>query len=232
MAPRSYRDELLELMPAWLQRTVGAAFLRVFGEQLDTFVVKVKDAVKVAFVREAPSDSLDEHGVARSSPRFVGEGDSAYRARLLRAWDWWATAGTKDAPLEDGATGGLQGLLEAALGPTVTVQIKAYRDPFRGPLRRDYWSEFWVVLQDVPWTRRTWGAPAWGDGETWGSSATRAEVEMLKTLVRRFKSAHEWCPAVVVVFSGRTWGDGSMWGGASVTWDATADALYWPIHRT
>lgn len=228
----TWKQWFVELMPPWLRKAAGEAFLGAIGDQIDVLATKAKDATKTAFVREAPSDSLNAHGWARSFERFVGEGDSAYRARLALAWSWWSSAGTKDAPLEDGGTGGLQGLLEAALGASVTVQVKAYH-PFRGPLRRDYWSEFWVVLQDVPWTRRTWGAPAaWGDGETWGSSATRAEVEMLKTLVRRFKAAHEWCPAIVVVFSGRTWGDGSTWGGASVTWDATADALYWPIHRT
>jgi hypothetical protein len=229
----TWRSWFIELLPPWLRRAVGEAFVGALGDQLDVAATKVKDASKTAFVREAPSDALNAHGWARSFERFAGEGDSAYRARLALAWSWWATAGTKAAPLDIGGTGGLQGLLEAALGPSVTVQIKAYRDPYRGPLRRDYWSELWVVLSDVPWTRRTWGAPAaWGDGETWASTATRAEVEMLKSLVRRFKSAHEWCPAIVVVFAGRTWGDSSTWGGASVTWDASADALYWPIHRT
>lgn len=227
----TYRDYLTRLVPPWLQRAVGVLFLGEHGDALDDLATKAKDATEAAFVASCATDALPYHGLARSLPRWPDETESAHRARLLAAWDTWATAGTREGPLEEGGTYGLTGMLEAAL-PGVTVQVKAFRDPYLGPLRRGYWSEFWVVLSGTSWTRRAWGTGTYGDGGTWGSSATHAQVEAIKGIVRTFKAAHEWCPAIVVVFAGRTWGDGSTWGGVGVEWDATADALYWPISRT
>lgn len=228
----SYREYLTRLVPPWLQRAVGELFLGAHGDQLDDLATRAQDATEAGFVAQAPTDALPYHGLERMLPKWPSETDAAHRARLLAAWDSWATAGTSDGPLDEGGTYGLAGMLRACLGPSVTVQVRAYRDPYLGPLRRGYWSEFWVVLSGVPWTRRAWGTGAYGDGGTWGSSATRAQVEAVKGIVRTFKAAHEWCPAIVVVFAGRTWGDGSMWGDPGVEWDASADALYWPIQRS
>ncbi len=227
----AYRDYLTRLVPPWLQRTVSELFLRAHGDALDVLAEKAKDATKSGFVAVAPTDALPYHGFARSLPKFAGEMDAAHRARLLAAWETWGTAGTREGPLDEGGTYGLVGMLEAAL-PGATVQVKAYRDPYLGPLRRGYWSEFWVVLSDVPWTPRVWGTGTWSETVTWGSDATHAEVETLKGIVRTFKAAHEWCPAIVVVFEGRTWGDGSEWGDPGVVWDADANAIYWPIDRS
>lgn len=233
----SYREYLTKLVPPWLQRAVGELFLGAHGDELDVLATKAKDATKAGFVADAPSDALRYHGRERVLPRFAGEADASHRARLVAAWDTYETAGTRAGPLSTGGTYGLVGMLEAALDPSVTVQVKAYRDPYLGPLRRGYWSEFWVVLSGVPWARRTWGdGSEWGRPagapRTWGSTATRAEVETLKNIVRTFKAAHEWCPAIVVAFSGRTWGDGSLWGGSGVEWDGAANAIYWPISRS
>lgn len=227
----TYRDYLTRLVPPWLQRAVGELFLGEHGDALDDLATKAKDATEAAFVASCATDALPYHGLARMLPRWPAESESAHRARLLAAWDTWATAGTSDGPLEEGGTYGLAGMLRAAL-PGVTVQIRPYRYPYTGPLARGYWSEFWVVLSGTSWTPRVWGTGTWGPEATWGSSATHAEVEAVKGILRAFKAAHEWCPAIVVVFEGRTWGDGSEWGDPGVVWDADANAIYWPIDRS
>lgn len=227
----SYRTFLTRLVPSWLQRAVSELFLRAHGDALDELATKAKDATKAGLVAVASSDALPYHGLERGLPRFAGESDASHRARLVAAWETYETAGTRAGPLSTGGTYGLVGMLSAAL-PGVTVQVRAYRDPYLGPLRRGYWSEFWVVLTGVPWTIRTWGTGTWGDGSTWGSTATQEQAETAKNIVRTFKAAHEWCPAIVVVFEGRTWGDGSEWGDPGVVWDADANAIYWPISRS
>lgn len=227
-----YRDYLTKLVPPWLQRAAGSLFLGAHGDALDELVAKAKDATKAGFVGLAPSDALPYHGLERLLPRWPTETDAEHRARLVAAWDTWATAGTSDGPLDEGGSYGLAGMLRAAL-PGATVLIRPYNYPYRGPLRRGYWSEFWVVLKNTGWLRRTFGdGSKWRDGSTWGSTATRAEVEMVKNIIRTFKAAHEWCPAVVISFGGRTWGDGAKFGASGVVWDASANSLYWPIHRS
>lgn len=227
----TWKQWFIELLPPWLRKAAGEAFLGAIGDQIDVLATKAKDATKTAFVREAPSDSLNAHGWARSFERFPGEGDSAYRARLLRAWEWWSSAGTKDAPLpEDGADGGLVGIITAYLGGSAVVEVHPYFEPWRGPGHViGWWSHFWVVLKDTGFTARVYGSPTptWGDGGTFGSTATLSQVTTVKNLVRLFKSAHEVCPAVVVVLSGKTYGSPPAWG--TGTYDATAASVAWPI---
>lgn len=221
---------LKSLLPAFLRKAVGEKFLVKFDEQTEIIDTKAKDAIKVSFVREAPSDALDHHGWSRSFERFPGEGDSAYRARLLRAFDWWSSAGTANAPLPNGGVGGLVGIITAYLGGAAVVEVHPYNEPWRGPGHvLGWWSHFWVVLKDTGFTAREYGSPTptWGDGGTWGSSATEAQASTVKRLVQLFKGAHEVCPAVLVVLAGKTYGSPPTWG--TGTFDSSAASVAWPI---
>jgi hypothetical protein len=68
--------------------------------------------------------------------------------------------------------------------------------PFDGETSR--WWRFWVYIADSPWRAWAWGTGHWGDGRTWGSTATVAEVETIKTIIRTWKAAHTQCAGVIV----------------------------------
>jgi hypothetical protein len=59
----------------------------------------------------------------------------------------------------------------------------------------------------------------WGDGSTWGTTMTAADIALLRRLVREHKSAHDTCTylyfafATGAIFGAFVWGDGTLWGG-------------------
>src|SRR5690606_37201251 len=121
-------------------------------------------------------DALDYIGVERNLPRFPGETDTNYEARLRDAWNLWRQAGTN---------GGIIAMFDA-LGIAAEIKTNADWD-WDGDT--DNWSRFWVVLTDHSWVSDgEWGDPGtWGDGGTWGSNATPDEVRAVRNIVRLFK---------------------------------------------
>lgn len=98
------------------------------------------------------------------------------------------------------------------------------------------WSTFWVIInQPHPFQVLLWGAPGlvWGipgdpNGPTWGTTATVAEVDLIKRLVVTFKSGHSSCAGIVLFFgTGMFWGVG-VWG--TGVWGGTGQAtVIWPV---
>jgi len=189
------------------------------------------------------------------SPNIPGETELAYRNRLKNVWGAWgaplplgSAVGAPDAKPEVQHYALPQGIWEKAGSPAAhrdsfgwcsLTNVHVFRQhewTFPPYLVSDYffawehkWATFWVaILPPHPFTLRLWGAGFWGDGGTWGSSATVAEVALLKRLVLTFKSQHSSCNGIVLVIGGAgiwgfgTWGVG-VWGGAGTT------TVVWPI---
>jgi hypothetical protein len=90
---------------------------------------------------------------------------------------------------------------------------------------RDAWSGYDVLVrQPNPWHEKIWGDWTWGDGSTWGSTATGSEIADLRRVIRTYTSAHEM-PVYAYLRFGQSpvwgdwkWNDGKVWGGdGSVT---------------
>lgn len=200
----TYRQLQSESAPKALRGKRGSAWMRAHGRAKDWTQDAVRQAVRAGLVAVAPVDALGYDGNERNLPRYPGDTDETYRARLQRAWELWQQAGTRP---------GLLAVLDA-LG-FANAAIHTARDPIppgesSWPPDGDpsNWSRFWVFL-DVSagsnpfnWQRVPWGSRRWGDGWTWGSTATRAQISLVRSVIRLWKAAHELCAGIVVDLPG------------------------------
>jgi hypothetical protein len=194
------------LSPPRLRQRFGASLMRVLGAVKDAVADAARQAVKARMVALAPDDALPWIGAERLIERYPGETTPQYRARLRAAWDAWLFAGTAQ---------GVVGALRAAGFNASVFSVRAAPSwwvgawPPNGPeaLPAASWSRFWIVIEPpfpFAWTLRRWGAFAWGelgaDGTplTWGSTATVRQVELVRSIVRKWKAAHERCAQVLV----------------------------------
>jgi len=193
-------------VPSWLAGPRGLAWFAAHGRAKDLMVAGARVAVKCAFVADCPGDALPWLGFARRLPRYPGDTDTTYRARLLAAWTLWQQAGTR---------AGLLALLSALGFPHAAIYDARDSTPpgeVSWPPGGDAsnWSRFWVFLDttvDNPfgWVERVWGDPwAYGDGSTWGSTATVAQIDLLRAALRLFKPAHVLCSGIYVDFASGT----------------------------
>lgn len=199
-------------VPSWLQGPRGLAWFAAHGRAKDLMVQAARVAVKTGFVHDCPADALPHHGAARLLPRYPGDTDDTYRARLAAAWDLWEWAGTRH---------GLLLMLEAMGFPHAAIyNVRDATPPGEVSWPPDgdtaNWSRFWVFLDatvDNPfgWVKRTWGSGwRYGDGSTWGSTATRDQINLLRATIRLFKPAHAVCAGIYVDFAG---GARARWAG-------------------
>lgn len=60
------------------------------------------------------------------------------------------------------------------------------------------WARFWVIVYDFRAAESTWGSGTWGDGGTWGSTASSDEVATLKAIANDWKPAGTTCVNIIV----------------------------------
>lgn len=78
----------------------------------------------------------------------------------------------------------------------------------------DNWARFWIIIYPTndspqqPWARcNVWGTPGdvWGtEGRTWGSTATPADVQSVRAIVRQWKRAGTRCVKIIACFDDDT----------------------------
>lgn len=194
-----YRDAIPRLLaPGWLQTPKNAAWLRASGDLKDSLVERCKAAVKARFPLVAPRDALDVAGAERQLERGPAESNASFAERVAGAWNIWRWGGT--------ARGLLQALSDSGYTTTVLAIVngKAFTlvagELVTTPLPAGtwacdatplFWNKFVLVLPANPW------------GED--PAADDPRVELLRRLVRRWKSAHSTCADIVVINSGRLW---------------------------
>ena len=164
-----------------------------------------------------PPSALPYLGDGRAMPRYPIDTDASYLARRRDAWNIWKQAGTKI---------GIDRQF-AALGLTASVKDRS-TPGWNWDGDTDNWSRFWVVITAHPWTTWTWGSGVlYGDGHTWGSTATLEDVRSVRALVRKWKPAHTVCDHIIVVMDAVTWAaeqpDGTWYNPAN----RSGAAIYW-----
>jgi hypothetical protein len=96
------------------------------------------------------------------------------------------------------------------------------------------WSRIAVIIEP-PHSYTTWAygsGPSYGDGHTYGSTATTTDVAAWKSLVRRFKAGHEVNPYIYLVMGTYYYGDPHLtYGLAGATYSASASVIRW-AHQT
>lgn len=231
---------------------------------LDAKGLQARLGVRARFPDYAPEDALQWIGDTLRVLRGPEESSEAYRARLKLGIDDARRIGTAWVMLEHIRAYCTPHAVRVRLvnnhGTFYTIDRDGTRTVDRGANwnwdgSSDAWSRFWVMIYPTtgtpkePWDRpKNWGDPLlpWWDPastETWGSTATAADVFAIRRIVRDKKPAASSCVSILVVFDDTafdpfdsappnpdgTWKSfGSYVGNATVKTRArSADAIYW-----
>jgi hypothetical protein len=91
MALAFFENEILRVVPPWLQRLRGEKLMRAFGSQIDALVERLRQGVKLRFPGYDPAnidlEALATIGRERRIRRGPDEAATTYAARLLTWWD-------------------------------------------------------------------------------------------------------------------------------------------------
>jgi hypothetical protein len=198
----------------------------VLGKMQDDELALLRVAALSRVPAKCPDDALDLVGGWFLLPRFPGESNDTYRARLVAAWPTYDVSGAPD------------GLVES-LQAYGFVDVAVLRAEDIGYATANY-SAFTVKLGPDNGTTGiaddAWGSFTWGGTKTWGSTATIAQVTAIMGQVIRWKGAHG-LPLYIDIqldggmFGGTTiridlinvwgswsWGDGTPWGTGRWLW--------------
>lgn len=189
-----YTDYVKKIVPPWLSKPNGAAFLDVMASQLDDLAEQYVSGVKNSWPLECNSDALGYLGAETGLERYPGEIEDDYRVRLWNAVDVWFWAGTE--------TGVLDNLLLATKSWGITdISLRNNADWTPPDSNVTWWSRFWVVIQPPhPWELHRWGVGAWGDGRLWGATITQPELDLMRRVIKKFKASHSYCEAIIIEF--------------------------------
>lgn len=229
---KTFRDYANKL-PRWLQRYWGSRFIYALWIQTDAFIDALVAGVKMRFPGYYSFESLPLIGRERRIQRGLSESDATYAARLPGWLDAHATRGGPYALLQQlfafYAPNNFPVRLiyrsgryfDLATDGTITMGDQPSFSPDNMPSK---WARWWLIFQwptPVP-AKRKWGAFKWGDGSTYGSGFTSADVYDLKLVPREWNAAHAQGALVIVNggwvygFPPRKWGEsGLKWGGGA-----------------
>jgi hypothetical protein len=201
---------LADLRPIRWLSGLWEGVAKTLGAAQDEESATLKAAVSMRVGPHAPDDILHLLAVNFGLPLFYSEEFASLRARISEAFPTWEEAGLPDAIIRS----------LNAFGVT-DVTVKNWAD---WPTPDNWYSKFWVVLgPGMPWITQRWGFFNWGDSETWGTSATAAEINAVLGQVVFWKSPQSLPVAVINTFGdGLVWGvdawGSTTWGGQSVVW--------------
>lgn len=182
-APRDFREMARKLSPRFLTGPAAERFVGLLGLMFDALAQGAQYAVisRQLFSPTFAADALRHIGNERMLPRYLRETLGQYHTRLHGAWRLWRRAGSEPQIREQ---------LELAV--QVPFEVRDWSKTFDD--RPDNWSRRWLFAPfgSHPWEPEgTFGdGQVFGDGGTIGSTASVAEVELMRTLVELFRPGH------------------------------------------
>lgn len=213
----TYKEFQADSAPPALQHDRWRAFTGTLGDAKDAVATAARDALRCMLVGECPEDALAHLAAERSLERSPTETAEQHRARIASTWALFEFLGT---------VAGLEGALNAlgygtatvypAIGAAPSWWVGSWPPASEGTRPTNWvgtwpvpagaggvtaWpSRFWVDLAGSPWADNAWGdGDEWGRaGLTWGSTAPRAAVALVKRIVKRWRPAHCVCIGVFV----------------------------------
>lgn len=186
----TYRDIARKMFGglSWAGGHWGARLVEGTGLIVDAMLDVIIQAAQSGLTSnpEQPPDAKSKLGEERRMPRYAGETEASYTARLAGVWSAYLVAGSEASLLDQLAAFGLPGAI--------------INTPYTGwstlePL--DWWSQAWV---SIPVGMHPYYAPmACGDGTHCGDATavcdvggiTGSEVAAIRALVRKWKP-HDW----------------------------------------
>lgn len=219
----SFRAYRLSTLPASINGPFARQLTGALGEMQDEELGLLETAVKCRLPKFCPDDGLDKLARVFAIERYAGESASAHRARLAAAFPTWERAGSAAS---------IETQLEA-FGFTSARCWEYYEAPLA---QGGNTASFFVELgtgQGIE--EQEWGSFTWGEGTTWGTTATEEQLDAIMRIVVKWKAAISLPVSVVFHFSKAkmVWGVspwGLAWGGTSVVvWLSTlwGQSLTW-----
>jgi len=220
---QSFRRIRQFLAPRWLTDGEGGKVGYSLDLVKDAYVRRALLGLLARFPQNgpngelAPPDALAAIGRDRRVVRGIDESAASYALRLIAWLDDRKTAGNPFTLMQKLAEYTGAGcvfktvdnrgnwFVRAADG-TRSFSLKHGNWDWDGYAEK--WSRFWVIIHPPAslWTERAWdwgdsSGPDWGGGEgTWGSTATRDQVQTIRALVADWKPAGTRCVNIVIAF--------------------------------
>lgn len=194
----AYADWLASIAPAWLQDVRSGAFLRSLGLSLDDTVARLRNAVRVRYVADAPADTLDAHARDRLLERYPAHTDATLRTYLQGAWKSWPGAGTYP---------GMVAALEAAGFPGCKVyDVWTAANGGTGAPR-------WWPGGDAAWPPSpTYDEPSWWAAYATAQSVATTWPPQASDDAGRALWSRWWLEVPALpAWSLREWGDANLW---------------------
>lgn len=177
----------------WMQGPKARAFNGALGDAKQDALDELKAAVKARLpLDDAADDDLRLRwlGEQFALERYPGETGAQHLARLRRAFSAHAKAGTSAAVVEQ---------LEAFSGG---ADVRVVEDWEWHGAEGEWPSRCWVVLGPdlgrLGWQPLRLGAWVLGSGQTLGSTATRAEIEAVVRIVKKWRDLGALLVSVIV----------------------------------
>lgn len=214
MAFTKYRDLVRALATGWTRSYWGERLFGTIGVLGDAVMDAATQALVAPWLlaKTSPPDALPPVGRERLMPRYPAESDATYRNRLYAAWTAWGFGGNEVALLDQYRWWNLL---------AVRV-INAAHWVFEWPRNAANFSRFAVVVeQPHPWAGpHLYGSSnrLYGDGCTYGSTATVPEVATLRGIARQWKAGHDINPAIWLIFTGHYYGEAITYGTPGLTY--------------
>lgn len=217
-------DYIRGLLPRWARGTEVGRLVEALSLGSDTAREAVFTLRRLWVLATSSGAALDEHGAARSAPRWDNEPDESYRPRLL---------GLFEARLRQSTLPGMEALMASLGQPAARV--------------RELYLDHTQLLFDGTWTfdgRNTYASPnRWAEFAIylpWGAvEFAAATFERWEREVNRLKPAHTVLASFrLEVTDGDTWqGQFSEVLSGSVTtqerydgtWTFSGDAVFGPV---
>lgn len=223
------RHALRAFVPPWLSnrpatplgpaRQTGYKLLYAQALMLDVMMDVAVQGLKARYPGLCQPDALPLIGQDRRIIRGLTEPDDMYAARL-RAWlDSWRLAGNSYnmlaqlAPLFAPARVPVMRIVTNSgvwltLNGDGTITRQVLGNWNWDGVTDDRWARVWVIIYSgdgYPWSANTpWGVGKWGDGRTWGTTATHDMVATIRAVVGLWKAEHSLYPTTIIPLDNTT----------------------------
>lgn len=198
MADSSYSTYETSVEPSWLAGEWGNRWVDAHALFRDLMVKLVKDAVRARLPLEAAPDALGDIAKDRDVDIGYSEDQGQMSRRLAAAWPTWAQAGR---PVS----------ITVALALAGYSDVRIYETAEDGALA---WWEFDVILvHPFAWpddwrNDGLWDDPGdWDDGGVWPQGVPPNELELVRSVIRKWKPTHSRCRRIVFIHGGDFWDD-------------------------
>lgn len=261
MSDPTLRETIEAFSPPWLKQYWGQRFKYDLGTMMDLLWGISDQGATARMPGVGTVEALSPLGRDRQIMRGRNESDDAYAVRLQDAFPTWHLAGNADRLLKQlnsyfspfnpviryvtaGYDRSYGNLIPVNTYATIGFEEGVTYSVRSGPDYNWNWDNqpnnfrFWIIIYIMGTVidGKQWGAFDWGDGTTWGSSATADIILDVKALIKKWKCAGTKCDNIVVAnasevntFGAPTLPPGPPMPGGNwnVPSNRYANALYW-----